>query len=175
MSDGEHRPIGTVAEFLAHALELEVESRERYRELAECMEVHHNPEVAELFRRLAGYSDLHAREVEQRAAGMELPDIAPWGFKWSCPESPEAPCMDDVNYLMNRRQALELAQHNEVRGRDFYAAVAASAGSEDVAALAREMAAEEQEHVDLLARWIGSIPAAERDPPEDLDPPNLPE
>jgi len=49
MSNTEHQPIASVPEFLAHALELEAESHERYRELAECMEVHNNPEVAELF------------------------------------------------------------------------------------------------------------------------------
>ena len=57
------QPIKSLAEFLAHALELEVESAERYRELADSMEVHNNPDVAELFRKLAGYGDGHAQEV----------------------------------------------------------------------------------------------------------------
>lgn len=174
MSTNGHQPIDSVTELLAHALELEVESRERYRGLAEVMEVHHNPEVAELFDQLAHYSDLHVREVEVRAQGHLLPVIAPWDFKWNCPEGPEAPCMDDASYLMNRLQALELALHNEVRGRDFYAAVADHSPHRDVCALAREMAAEEQEHVDLLRQWI-AWEGAPAQPQEDLDPPNIPE
>ena len=174
MSESEHQPIASVPEFLAHAIELEAESHERYRELSDCMEVHHNPEVAELFGRLAHYSDLHAQEVQRRAAGIELPAIAPWGFKWNCPESPEAPCMDDANYLMNKLQALELALHNEVRGRDFYALVAERAPVPEVRAIAKEMAEEEQEHVDLLTQWIARVAAGVEDTPEDLDPPNIP-
>ena len=101
--------IDSLAEFLAHAIELEVESAESYRELADNMQVHNNPEVADLFRRLAGYGDAHAAEVQELAAGLELPYISPWNFKWSCPEAPEAPCMQDAHYLMNKCQALELA------------------------------------------------------------------
>lgn len=169
-----HEPIVTVAELLAHALELEAESYERYLVLAEVMEVHNNVEVADLFDQLARYSELHVREVEVRAQGQALPAIAPWDFKWNCPEGPESPCMDDANYLMNRLQAMELALHNEVRGRDFYRLAADLTPDPEVAALAREMAAEEQEHVDLLRQWIAREAAA--DPVlEDLDPPNIPE
>lgn len=174
MSTNGHRPIDSVTELLAHALELEVESRERYRGLAEVMEIHHNPEVAELFDQLARYSDLHVREVEARVQGQVLPVIAPWDFKWNCPEGPESPCMDDANYLMNRLQALELALHNEVRGRDFYETVAGQSPHAEVCALAREMAAEEEEHVDLLRHWIAREGAA-APPQEDLDPPHIPE
>jgi rubrerythrin len=175
MSETEHQPITSVPEFLAHALELEAESHARYRELAECMEVHNNPEVAELFGRMAHYSELHTHEVQRRAEGIELPAIAPWGFKWNCPESPEAPCMDDVNYLMNKRQALELALHNEIRGRDFYARVAEHSPSPDVRAVAREMADEEAEHVEVLTQWLARVAAGVGEIPEDLDPPNIPE
>lgn len=174
MRTSTHEPIATVAELLAHAVELETESRERYLVLSQVMEVHHNGEVAVLFDQLARYSDLHLREVEVRAQGHSLPAIAPWDFKWNCPEGPEAPCMDDANYLMNRLQALELALHNEIRGRDFYQLVADRSPDPAVAALAREMAAEEQEHVDLLRQWITR--EADGEPVlEDLDPPNIPE
>ena len=38
----------------------ERQHEKRYRELADSMEVHHNPQVAELFQRMAEYSDEHA-------------------------------------------------------------------------------------------------------------------
>jgi len=175
MSEQDTHLILSVGEFLAHALELEVESRERYRMLADVMDVHNNPDVAELFGQMARYSDMHAQEVELRAQGTEIPTIAPWGFKWDCPESPEAPCLDDANYLMNKRQALDIAMHNETRGRDFYAQVAASSPDAEVRRIAQEMAEEESEHVALLAQWIArEAPVAEL-PQEDLDPPNSPE
>jgi len=77
--------ISSVAEFLAHALEMEAESVERYRELAENMEVHNNSEVAVLFHRLAAEGDAHAEHVKRRAGMYKLPSIAPWDFKWTAP------------------------------------------------------------------------------------------
>lgn len=167
--------IESLAEFLAHALELEVESAERYRELADNMRVHNNLDVSELFSRLAHYGDTHAAEVQARAAGLQLPYISPWDFKWSCPEAPEAPCMEDAHYLMTKCQALELALHNEVRGRDFYAQVAQGSSDPQVQSAAAEMAAEEDTHVAMLREWIAREACAAQQAPADLDPPNTPE
>ncbi len=170
------QPIESVAEFLVHALELEQESAERYRLLAETMAVHHNPEVAQLFRRLADMSDAHASEVIARAEGMLLPEIAPWDFKWTCPGSPETDCEDgEVSYLMTPLQALELALLNEIRGRDFYVQVAGFSPTPRVRALASEMAAEEGDHVQLLRDWLAREREGANAPLEDLDPPNIPE
>lgn len=175
MTEMTTQPITSLAEFLAHALELEVESAERYRELADSMEVHNNPDVAELFRKLAGYGDIHAQEVKDRAAGVPLPTIPPWDFKWSCPEGPESPCMEDAHYMMTKCQALELALHNEVRGRDFYAQVAAASPDGEVSRAAAEMAAEEDTHVQMLRQWFRREACDVQEVPEDLDPPNIPE
>lgn len=168
--------IETVPEFLAHALELEEESVDRYETLADSMEVHHNDAVAELFRRQAEFSEQHAGEVRQRTQGIPLPEIPPWDFKWNCPGSPESDCMeDDISYLMTTRQALELALHNETRGRDFYAEVAERSPDPEVRRLATEMAQEEDEHVKLLEQWLAHGQGGADIPQEDLDPPNMPE
>ena len=162
-------------EFLAHALEMEVESIERYRELADSMDVHNNPDVADLFRQQAELSEAHVTDIRQRAQGMIVPDIPPWDFKWNCPDSPEALCLEDVNYLMNRFQALKIALHNEVRGRDFYARVAMDSPDAEVRRMAAEMEIEENEHVEQLRRWLDRESTHEEQPQEDLDPPNMPE
>lgn len=175
MTDPLAQDIASLTEFLAHAIELEVESAERYRELADNMRVHNNPEVAELFDTLANFGDSHAAEVQQLAAGIELPYIPPWNFKWSCPDSPEAPCMEDMHYLMTRCQALELALYNEIRGRDFYARVAAGSVDPAVREAAAEMAAEEDTHVALLREWVAREACTAEIRPPDLDPPNMPE
>jgi rubrerythrin len=167
-------PIESVAEFLAHALEMEVESAERYRELADNMAVHNNPGVAELFRQLAVEGDAHAAHVERRGAGVALPDIAPWAFKWSSPDGPESLPLDELHYLMSRHQALELALHNEIRGRDFYAELARASKNAEVRALAAEMAEEEGRHVAMLRDWLASEAVPEPSTP-DLDPPHSPE
>lgn len=175
MTDLLTQNIESLAEFLAHALELEVESAERYRDLADNMRVHNNLEVSELFRKLAHYGDVHAAEVRERASGLELPYISPWDFKWSCPEAPEVPCMEDAHYMMTKCQALELALHNEVRGRDFYAQVAHASSDPAVREAAAEMADEEGTHVDMLREWMAREACAAEKRPPDLDPPHMPE
>lgn len=169
------RPIESLEELCAHALELEHESASRFNQLADSMEVHHNTAVAGLFRRLAKLSEEHAALIEQRALGLELPRIPPWEFKWNCPEGPESNCLDDnVSYLMTPAQALKLALYNEEQGRAFYAGIAAHSGDSQVRQLAEEMAAEEAEHAALLRQWQDQLRAVEP-LSEDLDPPNLPE
>jgi len=167
--------ISSVAEFLAHALEMEAESAERYRELADSMEVHNNPQVANLFRLLAVEGDAHVEQVTQLCATIELPNIAPWAFKWTSPGGPESPAMEDLHYLMNRRQALELALHNEVRGLAFYEQVADRSLDAEVRQLAGEMATEERSHVAMLENWLSREADDESTPMGDLDPPNTPE
>jgi len=173
MTDRDKVVIETVEEFLVHALELEEASQEQYEELADSMQVHNNLEVAELFRRLAGYSHLHAEEVRELAGGQQLPELAPWDFKWRCPGAPESICMEEAHYLMTKSRALEVARFNEVRGRDFYLQVAAGTSSPEVRKLALEMAEEEGWHVQMLEEWRAEL--EEEQPLEDLDPPNTPE
>ena len=104
-----------------------------------------------------------------------LPAIAPWDFKWSSPEGPESPAMADVDYLMNKHRALELALHNETLGRDFYRQVADASKNADVQCMARDMAAEEDLHVKMLREWLTGETDGSQPPLEDLDPPNQPE
>jgi rubrerythrin len=178
MSHQQPESISSVGEFLAHALELEYESAERYRELAGNMTVHNNPEIAELFEYLARMSDLHAQEVEEHAKGIELPQIPPWDYKWAAGGSPEANAAEqdeEISYLMTPIQAMHLALHNEIRGRDFYARVAAGSPDPEVRRLAAEMADEETEHADLLEQKLARMDPSRAQPVEDLDPPNMPE
>ena len=171
-----HKTITTVGEFLVHALELEHESAERYLQLAQSMAIHNNEEVAELFEHLATMSQEHALDVESRAQGLILPEIAPWDFKWNCPSAPESDCLEfDANYLMTAVQALDLALHNEIRGRDFYAHVAMSSPHPAVRRIAGEMSDEESEHVDLLKDWLAKETHCREPALLDMDPPNMPE
>ena len=171
------KPIETVPEFLSHAVALEDESAERYEMLADTMEVHNNDVVAELFRKLMQYSQQHAEEVQALASGMTLPNIAPWEYTWNCPDTPEGgDCFSEaLNYLMTPYQALNLAIHNEARGRDFYAWVSRESPDPEVRRLAGEMASEEQEHVDLLQTMLEKTDISSEAPLEDLDPPNMPD
>ena len=160
--------------FLAYSVALEEEAAERHDELADMMEVHHNPEVAVTFRKLARYSRLHAREIRDRSKGHDLPVIAPWDFGWEGMEGPETADIGDVDYLMSTLAALKIAKGNEQRAHDFYFDISRNSPDETGRAMAGEFADEEQEHLDLLGAWIEKIPS-EDEILFDPDPPNMPE
>ena len=83
--------ITSVPEFLVHALELEQESAERYQELSQSMALHSNPGVAGLFRRLSAMSAAHAREVQGRSTGLQLPEDSALGLQVAVPGQPRGP------------------------------------------------------------------------------------
>ncbi len=157
--------------FLAHAIALEAEAAERNDEIADSLELHNNREVSDLFRKLAHFSRLHRAEIEERAKGIALPTLHAWEFQWVDSEGPETTPFAQIHYLMTPYHAVRLALHNERRGRDYYAAIAAQASSDDIRTMALEMADEESEHVAILEEWAKRYP----EPPADWDnDPDLP-
>ena len=62
----------TVEEFMAYACAMEVEATERYAELAELMDTHHNREVAELFAKLSRIEGKHRDQI-MRQMGWTTP------------------------------------------------------------------------------------------------------
>jgi rubrerythrin len=161
--------------FLAYSVALEEEAAERHDELADMMDVHHNPGVAETFRKLAHYSRLHAQEIRDHSRGHNLPVIAPWDFGWDNMEGPETADISDVNYLMNTVHALKIALGNEQRAYDFYFDISKNSQDEAVRALAGEFADEEKEHLELLDKWLENCPRSDEETAFDPDPPNMPE
>lgn len=173
----ENKPIETVEELLAHALAMETEAAERYQELADQMDVHNNPEVAALFRKLAEIEKLHVNNVNDLSGDLELPHIAPWDYAWQTPESPESPSNNsrEVHYLMQPYHAIALALKHERLGVEFYARLAERGDREDIRKLAEELHATEIEHVRLLEQWLARFERPEKDWSEDPDPPLLQE
>ena len=169
--------LNDLGEFLVHAITLEDEAAEQYDELADAMDVHNNAEVAALFRRMAGFSRMHAKEGRDKARGFDvpLPHIAPWEFRWPGNRSPEAALQEHTHYMMTPYHALAAALEAERRGHAYYAAVAEHAGETRIRRLAAEMADEESEHVDILLDWLGRYPEPENGWDEDPDPANIPE
>lgn len=132
------QPIATPTELYAYAIAMEREACERYALLAERMRFLRHEAVAEVFERLAGFEAEHLRALSARAAGLRLPrlvgEVAP-------------PAATPV---LSVRQALGMALDAENRAQAFFEEVMTRADDPAVRALAREMAAEEGEHAELL-------------------------
>ncbi|MCP4329670.1 MAG: ferritin family protein [Alphaproteobacteria bacterium] len=167
--------IATLPELLAHALAIEVEAEERYALLADQMEVHNNPQLATLFRKLSEIEGRHARQIEQRAAGLDLPEIAPWDYRWDDADSPESIDMTSLHYLMTPHHALRMALAAEERAARFFERLVETADNEDVKNLAAEFAEEERAHVNLVRELLARHPEPDSDWDEDMDPPVLQE
>lgn len=168
------KPTDSLAAFYAHALAIEREAAERYAELADAMDEHHNDTVAALFRKLGTLEAEHAASLEKQADSVGAPRLAPWEFDWQGPESPEAAPHDEMHYRMTPYQGLEVALANEQRAVAFFEEVARHAADPRVRALAAEFAAEEQEHVGYVMEALSRELQPDADWALDLDPPNPP-
>lgn len=164
--------IATVEDLLAHARDMEAEAAERYDDLADQMEVHNNHEVARLFRKLAEIEAKHIAAVEAMGDGLELPELKPWEHAWKN-ESPEAPEVDEVHYLMTPYHVISIALQHEKQAVDFFESVVANSGDPQVSATAEQLAEDERGHVRLLEEWLARYPEPDADWDEDPDPPNM--
>jgi rubrerythrin len=178
MSDkvsGSARSIGSTEELLAYSLAIEKEAVERFTDLADQMEAHHNYEVADLFRRLSEIEGGHVENVNAASAGKKLPDLKAWKFEWPDGESPEGGSMEDAHYLMQPWHAIELAMKGEKRAVEFFRHVATTATDKKVVEMALELVSEEEGHVKLLETWHERFPKPDEGWDEDMDPPAIQE
>jgi rubrerythrin len=144
-----------IEEFLAHALAIETEAASRYRQFARQMQAHHNRDVAECFLRLSRMEDEHHETVRARAAGRVLPPLTPGEYRWIDPESPESAPLDAPHPQMTPRQALQIALANEERAWRFFERIVASPSyGDEVRGMAKEFAAEEEEHMEYIERML---------------------
>lgn len=165
---------GDQADFLARAWTMEVEAAERYASFADALHEHNNREVAELFRKLARIEQMHADQILEENLGMHPPVLPPGGIRWGTgKEGPETADPGELHYRMQPYHALQVALGCERRAQEFFSGLARNGPSAAVRKAAREMAAEEAEHVRLIEDWLARTPPPDKDWQRDPDPPVL--
>ncbi|MFY9317111.1 MAG: ferritin family protein [Burkholderiales bacterium] len=157
--------IRTTEQLYAHAIAIEREAATRYAELGERMSDLGNDMVGELFLRLARLEKEHEQELERRAAGLQLPAIAPGDYAWIGGEAPENAAHDLVLNLLTPHSALEIALGAEERAAEFFESARKQIADPAVAALAAELAAEEGVHI----AWVKSALRRTPNPVVDWD------
>jgi len=160
----------TLIEFMAQALTMEREAAQRYSDFADAMEMHNNREAAALFRKMAGIERKHATRIMAEMGWKDMPALPPGKPSWEGFEAPETTPGDEVHYLMQPYHALQLALLNEQRAERFFARLAEIATVESVITAARELQAEEREHVKLVRAWMKKLPKPDRYWANDPDP-----
>ena len=167
-------PPATVEELMAQALGMELEAAQRYGELADTMEVHHNREVGELFRKMATIEGKHASQLMAQMGWKEPPsDVS--APAWKGFEAAETVPHDALHYRMQPWHALQLALTAEQRAEAFFAHLVSVAPTDAVRAAAQELLEEEREHVELIKAWMAKVPQPDKNWAEDPDPPRYDE
>ena len=160
----------TLTEFMAQALAMEWEAAQRYSDFADAMDMHNNREVAALFRKMTDIERKHATRIMVEMGWKNMPALPSGKPSWEGFEAPETTPGDEVHYLMQPYHALQLALLNEQRAERFFARPARVATVESVRAAARELQAEEREHVKLVRAWMKKLPKPDRYWANDPDP-----
>ena len=163
--------IESVEELLAHAYVIEVDATERYLMLADQMDVHNNPELAQLFRKLASHEEHHAQEILERSRDMNLPTLKSSEYKWGDFEGPEAAVLDEAHYMMTPWHALQMALAAEKRAFAFFDRLVETARGDEMKKWAEEFREEEAEHVQLVEDLLKRHPEPDGDWADDPDPP----
>ncbi|HYW05053.1 MAG TPA: ferritin family protein [Gammaproteobacteria bacterium] len=161
----------TLAEFLAHAVTLEEEAAERYRELADVMRTQDNAPAADLFERLARASYLHAAEAAERArVEGGVAELKPREYEWPGSESPESATLGEGHGTMTPSRVLRMALVAERTAEAFYRRAAERTDSAEVREMALEFADAESGHMAEIERWIERYPKVDQHSDEDSDP-----
>jgi rubrerythrin len=172
MSEGCGVPeIGSLADLLAVAYQIEADAVERYEVLADQMETHNNPELVAVFRDLARAEAIHRDEVRRLAGDVDVVSHARQVAKWSRGESPEEVDLGKAHYLMTPWHALDLALAGEKRALAFFTSVADTAADPGIKKMAEDFAEEENEHVNLVYRLMQRYLLPAHAWSDDLDPP----
>lgn len=150
-------------ELYAHAIAIEREAAARYAEFAERMEDTGREDLARVFGMLARLEAEHLDALERRTAGIALPQIRAGEYAWLDAGAPETQARELVFRLMTPRHALAIALAAERRAQAFFEQVYWTTADPALRSLAREMAAEEREHVDMIASMMGDMPEPQLD------------
>ena len=167
--------IGSVGLLYAHALLIEHEAAERYREFAAHMAEHGNDTLAELFEQLAEFEAVHAYHLAKKTAGMTLPKLAAGEHAWLDREAPVPEARAFVYRMLTPRLALEIALRAEERAKVFFEKVLAEASDAGIREVALDLARDEQAHIAWVNEALARVPQPYRPSEEQPGDPTIPQ
>jgi rubrerythrin len=162
--------IDTLTDLFAAAYRIEADAVERYRLLADQMETHNNPELAEVFRDLAKAEGFHAEEIRRQAGDIDVVAHAERIGAWGRGDSPEEVDLSAAHYLMTPWHALQMALAGEKRALAFFTRIVETTKDPRIKQMAAEFVEEEAEHVNLVHRLLRKYPPPPSSWARDSDP-----
>lgn len=160
---------------LAQVHAMKCESEDRLQDLIDSLTQHNNIAAANIFSHTIELIKLSLINIEQRAKGMQLPEIPPWESQWHYDDQPDSACIERAHYLMTPLQALNLAIVNENRLHEFFKQQADKGINKEVRLIANDLLIQEKLLIEQMQSLITQFENSEINDNEDLDPPNIPE
>jgi rubrerythrin len=158
----------TLRDALDLAVLVEEEAKDRYGELADQMQIHHNPEAEKFFRYMQVIESKHEDKLAERR--KKLFGDAPRVVRREMIFDIEAPEYDEARANMTARQAFEAALRSEQKAGAFFEGALGGMKDTEARALFMELRAEEKEHAALVEKEIAKLPPDEGPVrPEDVD------
>jgi rubrerythrin len=161
--------VANLNDLLAVAYQIEIDAVDRYKMLADQMEMHNNPDLVKVFRDLARAEGIHGEEIRRMAGDFDVAAHAR-ELKFAG-ESPEEADLGEAHYRMTPWHALQMSLAGEERALAYFTSIVETAKDEKVKALAAELVEEEAEHVQLVHKLLRRYPKPSENWAEDLDPP----
>ena len=145
--------IPAIPEFYAHALAIEREAVQRYREFEAYFAGRGDDVLAGLCSNLAVLEEEHLEALRTCCAGMELPDVNPAEHGWLTADR-NSDAERAFYRVVDAGQLLEIALRSECNALGFFQWVATTSPDESVRSLAHDMAIEEMDHVNWVRNAI---------------------
>src|SRR5271165_5224600 len=109
----------TLRDGLDLAISIEEEARDRYRDFAEQLTLHHTVEAANFFARMARVEEIHRLRLAERRQALFPGEVS--RVMRDNVFDVEAPEFDEVRVFMSVEQALKTALAAEEKAYDFFA------------------------------------------------------
>ncbi len=156
----------SIKDALDLAILVEEEAEERYRELAENLELHNTTEAASFFRFMISCEAKHGKELG--AKREELFGDQPTNVDRSMLWEVEAPGYENAKSFMTIRDALEVALAAETKAYEFFDGALPAVEDPEVRELFIELRQEEVEHMQMVRDQMKRAPEGDGFDPGDF-------
>ncbi len=136
---------------------IEQEAKDRYSELADQMELHHDAEAAGFFRKMLQNEAAHEAHLAERRRALF--GTEPREVRREMVFDIEAPDYDEVRHGMTVRDALGAALRSERKAYAFFDAALTKVKDPRVVDLFTKLRDEEREHQGYVERELAKLPA----------------
>ncbi len=156
----------SIKDALDLAILVEDEAEERYRELAENLELHNTKDAARFFRFMAGCEAKHGQELRGKRKELfgDQVSTVDGSMLWDV----EAPGYEVSKSFMTLQDALDVALAAETKAFEFFDGALPEVEDLEVRELFTELRQEEVEHMQMVREQMKKVPEGDGFNPDDF-------